>query len=147
MNSKAIILILAALLSGCNIADELCAAEAITDTNNVWAFLHFNVPEESDKSESYYYYGKISKSLYEKINSNTISSGFILMEDVRYWGEDDMVHEYEDNEYSGDLLFRIEHVVRVKILKMDPMLGFEDSKKTEVSPSLNTENDSPKVSS
>lgn len=146
MNPKVIILILAAMLSGCNIADELCAAEAITEKNNIWAFLHFNVPEESGKSESYYYYGKISKSLYEKINSNTISSGFIHLEDVRYWGEDDLVHEYEDNEYSGDLLFRIEHVVRVKILKMDPMLGSESTNKTEISPSLSTENDIPKVS-
>ncbi len=146
MNSKAMILILTTLLSGCNLTEELCAAEAIIEKNNTWAFLQFNVPEENDKNESYYYFGKISGSLYEKINSNTISSGFIHLEDVRYWGEDDLVHEYADDEYSGDLLFRIEHLVRVKVLKMDPLLGFESSKQTEVSPSLDTENDSPEVS-
>jgi len=144
MKSKAIIFILTVFLSGCNIADELCAADAITEKNNLWAFMHFNVPEEGGKIESYYYFGKISESLYEKINTNAISTGFMHLEEVRYWGEDDLVHEYKDNEYSGDLLFRVEHLVRVKVLNMDPLLGFKDSIQEDIAPILESENESPK---
>lgn len=142
MKFKSIIFIVAVFLSGCNIADELCAADAITDKNTLWAFMHFNVPEEGDKIESYYYFGKISESLYEKINSNTVSSGFMQLEDVRYWGDDDLVHEYKDNEYSGDLLFRIEHLVRVKVLNMDPLLGFKEPIQEDAAPISESENES-----
>ncbi|WP_250657527.1 hypothetical protein [Alkalimarinus coralli] len=147
MNLRVIIFVLAAFLSGCNIADELCASDAVADKKQLWVFMQFNVPEEGEKIESYYYFGKISGSLYEKISSNAKSSGFVKLEDVRYWGEDDLVHEYRDNEYTGELVFKIEHLARVKVLKMDPMLGFKESELDDAAPVVEPEGETPNAAS
>ncbi len=128
MKLKAVIVVLAVLLSGCDLVEELCAVEAEIEGPRVWAFMQFNVPEEGGEIGSYYYYGNISKELYEKINSNTIKRGFMLLEKVRYWGDDDLVHEYKDKEYSGNLVFRVEDLVRIKGINSDPLLGFDEPK-------------------
>ena len=128
MKLKVVIVVLAVLLGGCDLVEELCAVEAEIEGPRVWAFMQFNVPEEGGGMESYYYYGNISKELYKKINSNKIKRGFMMLEKVRYWGDDDLVHEYKDKEYSGDLVFRIEDLVRIKGINSDPLLGFDEPK-------------------
>ncbi|OUR98047.1 hypothetical protein A9Q81_12365 [Gammaproteobacteria bacterium 42_54_T18] len=103
--------------------------------------MQFNVPEEGGEIGSYYYYGNISKELYEKISSNKIKRGFMLLEKVRYWGDDDLVHEYRDKEYSGDLVFRIENLVRIRGINGDPLLGLDEPKQVTVpvKPDVTTE--------
>ena len=128
MKLKIAVVVLAVLLAGCDLVEELCAVEAEIEGPRVWAFMQFNVPEEGGGIGSYYYYGNISKELYDKINSNKIKRGFMLLEKVRYWGDDDLVHEYRDKEYSGNLVFRVEDLVRIKGINSDPLLGFDEPK-------------------
>lgn len=117
-------LILTALaISGCNIESESSAFQANLTQPKLWTFIQFNVPEEDGKSEDYYYYGNISKNLYEKISANELESGFLLMEDVKYWGNDDIIHDYRDSENSGDLVFRIEDIKRISRLNKEPETG------------------------
>lgn len=132
-------LILTALaISGCNIDSESTALQANLKQQQIWTFIHFNVPEEDGKSEDYYYYASISKSLYEKISANELESGFLLMEDVKYWGNDDIIHDYRDSENSGELVFRIEDIKRISRLNKEPETGrgseqfVEEEKEEEV---------------
>jgi hypothetical protein len=116
------LLIAALFLSGCNMEE----AQSITDnvsTEKVWVFAQYNVLEKDEKIEDYYYYGKISKPLYERIKSNRISHGFILMEDVKYWGGDDLIHNYSDGENSGEIVFRIESLAKMELVKKKPIAG------------------------
>lgn len=108
---------------GCNQIDEVSALKSLNDSKRVWVFAQFNVPEEGGEIESYYYYGKISKALYESISNNEIGSGFILMSQVKYWGNDDLIHDYENKETSGELVFRIEHIATVNLINTPPVAG------------------------
>jgi len=129
-----------AVLSGCNV-DEVVAINDNMEEETVWVFAQFNVPEEGDKIDSFYYYGKVSKPLYERIKSNNIQQGFILLDDVKYWGTDDLIHDYADEEEEGELVFRIENIYRIKLIKKEPKLGkapFSENTELESPASLPT---------
>ncbi|KZN45392.1 hypothetical protein [Pseudoalteromonas luteoviolacea] len=108
---------------GCSPLDEFSALKKLNDAERVWVFAQFNVPEEGGEIESYYYYGEVSKPLYESISNNEIGSGFILMSKVKYWGDDDLIHDYDNKETSGELVFRIEHIATVNLINTPPVAG------------------------
>jgi len=122
MNKVLTTLLLVVLMAGCDI-DEAVAVNDNLKEERVWVFAQFNVPEEGDKIDSYYYYGKVNDDLYQRISDNKIEHGFIHLQDVKYWGTDDLVHDYSDNEYAGDLIFRIEDIHRLKLIKQEPQTG------------------------
>lgn len=130
-------------ISGCNLEE----AQAIKDnasTEKVWAFIQFNVPLKDDEMEDYYYYGAISKPLYTSIKNNTLNSGFILMDDVKYWGNDDLIHEYADGENVGEIIFRIEDIRKIELVNTKPVVGkgseqFEEEKPVDVPNKANSE--------
>ncbi|MFO7594670.1 MAG: hypothetical protein R6X15_11585 [Pseudomonadota bacterium] len=115
--------IVLAFLNGCRASDESYALGAIGDKDLAWVFIQFNVPEEDDDSETYYLYGKISKQLLSKIADNRISQGFIFMRSDRYWGNDDTIKAYRDGENTGDLVYRIEDIRRMKVIRTEPKVG------------------------
>lgn len=126
MKLKVLLLCVFTLLSGCRFSEEMDAATSNISEERVWVFAQFNVPEENDAMETYYYYGNVAKSLYEQVSDNRLSSGFVLMKQVRYWGDDDRVHDYQDAEDSGNLIFRIEDIRRIKLINQDPLLDPEN---------------------
>lgn len=121
------------VLSACRTGDELYAFEAIDDKNLSWAFIQFYVPEDNGETETYYLYGQVSKNLLNKVASNQIEHGFIFMKNVRYWGENDTIREYRDGENTGDLVYRIEDIRRVKMIRTEPKvgMGYEQFEKQE----------------
>jgi hypothetical protein len=132
------ILLLAALLTGCDAYHELSSIGTNAHTDTVWTFTQFNVTEEGDTIDSYYYYGEISKKLYKKISDNQLSTGFILLRNVKYWGTDDLIHSYRSKESDGSLIFRIEDIQKMELIRTEPIAGkgqeqFEDEviKETE----------------
>ncbi len=111
-------------LQGCNIDSEYRALHAMkNDSERVWAFLQVNVPEEGTAVESYYYFAQISETLYQGVSQNQISEGFILLENVRYWGTDDLIYDYKDVEYTGEIVFRIEDIKRISLVNKEPIVG------------------------
>jgi hypothetical protein len=116
-------LLLVFLLVGCDL-DEAESVKHNISEETVWTFSQFNVPEDDGEIEDYYYYGRVSKSLYKKISRNEIQKGFILLQDVMYWGKDDLIHDYRDGEFTGDLIFRIEDVRRMRMIQKAPKAGF-----------------------
>jgi len=62
--------------------------------------------------------------LYQRIADNEIQSGFILLENVKFWCTDDLVHDYADNELSGELIFPIEDIHRIELINQRPRNRF-----------------------
>lgn len=122
MRNVCLAILVALFVSGCNL-DEIQAAKDNTSEKKVWAFIQFNVPFKNDQIEDYYYYGKISKPLYTKIKGNRIKTGFILLADVKYWGKDDLIHDYADGENKGEIVFRIEDIRRIELVNKRPIAG------------------------
>jgi|TARA_B100000745_G_scaffold277906_1_gene208595 hypothetical protein len=110
------------MVSACN-SEEIDAFKANMDDKQVWVFIQFNVPEENDAIESYYYYGQISGSIYRSISNNKLSRGFILLENVKYWGSDDIIHDFADLENTGEMVFRIEDIKRINLVRKAPTTG------------------------
>ncbi|MDQ6989226.1 MAG: hypothetical protein Q9M19_05025 [Mariprofundaceae bacterium] len=111
------------ILSSCQLNDETTALVEHVKQEKVWVFAQFNVPEEGDVIDSLYYYGTIPKSLYTLIQDNRIQQGFIVLSEVKYWGQDDLIHAYAGIEHTGELVFRIEDIRRLKLLNAVPKAG------------------------
>lgn len=109
------------IITGCDLQEAIAINENL-DERKVWVFAQINVPEE-EKIEDYYYFGKVSRSLYNGIRANNIARGFILFEEVKYWGDNDIITEYADVRSSGELVFRIEDLRKIELLKTAPIAG------------------------
>ena len=126
-----LILTLTISLLACNLRDEATSISTVDDKKRVWVFAQFNVLEENH-NETYFYYGRVSERMYRLIANNKISSGFILLKDAKYWGNDDVIHEYEDADDSGDLVFRIEDIAKINLLKKEPQTGLSANDTTSL---------------
>ena len=117
------VLIVVFCLAACDIKAESSALATMADSKTVWVFAQFNVPEEGELIETYYYYAKVSEKLYTRIANNDQGSGFILLQDVKYWGSNDLIYDYADAENAGEIVFRIEHIVKMKLVQTAPITG------------------------
>lgn len=99
----------------------------------IWVFAQINIPEK-ENFEDYYYFGKIEKTLYDDIINQRKEKGLILFRDLHYFNDEDKVEKYEDDTYSGNVLFRIEHLVKVEKVKKHPL-----EIQTETPPAENSE--------
>jgi hypothetical protein len=127
------ILTILAFLSACRAGDEVFALETGEDTKLSWTFIQFNVPEDEGETETYFLYAQISKRLLKTITNNQIEHGFIFLKNVRYWGDNNTIHEYRDGENTGELVYRIEDIRRIKLLHAEPKvgMGYEQFNKQE----------------
>ena len=139
MKRLAIVLVFLVVLQACNFRDEATAIEEINSKNPIWIFAQFNVPSEKGGLDTYYYFGQVNESLYNKIASNRIKSGFILMRNVRYWNTNNTIEAYYDQVDGSDLLFRIEDIQRIRKSKAEPVIGhkYEDEPVKETAPPQN----------
>lgn len=107
------------VLGGCSpqaVANQIVQT---IDDDTIWVQIHFNIPE-GDVVEDYYYYGRIHRGLYHKFLNGEVTEGMLLMRDVRFWNESEGIVKYEDEEYTGSISFRLEHVMKVTEFKKDP---------------------------
>jgi hypothetical protein len=128
---------LLASMSACELKEEAEAINEVQKTPKVWLYVQVNVPVADGQLKTHYYYARVSESLYNKIAKNEIGRGFLFLEDVRYYGNDDKVYSYADDESSGDLVYRIEDIKSIEKLKKPPRLAKdvvadkEEAKKNE----------------
>ena len=135
------ILIVLTTVGGCGFSNEVDALRSTADTKKVWGFFQFNVTNENGKLESYYYYGKVSANLYDRIKQNKIQKGFLFLDEAQYWGEDDKIHAYRDEESSGELVFRIEDIKRIQLLRHKPGVERSPTQESGEKSSASVEND------
>ena len=118
-------LLMLTLLSACNMRDEAEAAREFQDGKKIWVFAQINVPKEDNTIEDYYYFAQINESLYKKIKDHRIEQGFIVLEKVRYWTNDDTIKSIGDEIYGDEMLFRIEDIRKIDLVKNEPAIGFK----------------------
>ena len=116
--------LLVLLVCVCFAAFTTCESKSIItqsiDEDTMWIFAHFNV-QEKDDLEDYYYFGRVNEDLYLEIIDGQIESGFILLRDVRYWNTENELQEYEDEMDVGDVVFRVQDIVKMTPQKGDPL--------------------------
>ncbi|MCP4161122.1 MAG: hypothetical protein GY760_13700 [Deltaproteobacteria bacterium] len=122
MKKYFLVLIVFIVLTGCNPMEEASALKNNISEKTTWVYMQFNV-HENNQIETYYYYGRVAKPLYDKIASNKITKGFILLREVKYWGNDNLIHDYKSSKYSGDLTFRIEDIKHIRGINKEPIAG------------------------
>ena len=81
--------------------------------------------------EDYYYFAQINESLYEKITDHRIKQGFIVLDNVRYWTNDDTIKSIGDEIYDDEMLFRIEDIRKIDLVKNEPRIGFKYGQQEE----------------
>ena len=119
------------LLSACNMRDEVEAAKELQDGKKIWIFAQLNVPKEDNTIEDYYYFARINESLYKKIKDHRIKQGFITFQNVRYWTNDDTIQSIGDEIYADEMVFRIEDIRKIDLVKSEPRIGFKYGQKEE----------------
>ena len=117
-------LLLLSLISACNPGDEMEAAKEFQDGKKIWVFAQINVPKENNAIEDYYYFAQINESLYKKIKDHRIKQGFIVLEKIRYWTNEDTIKSIGDEIYDDEMLFRIEDIRKIDLVKNEPRIGF-----------------------
>lgn len=122
MKNILLVIVLLISLNACYY-DEITAIETNMKSPRTWVYAQFNIPNSSDEIESYYYYALISETLYSKILNNELERGFIHLGKVRYWDNNDRIDEYRDRESFGDLILRIEHIVKMEKIVKEPIVG------------------------
>ena len=111
-------------LTACKLGNEIEAVKEMQDAKKIWIFAQLNVPEENNEIEDYYYFAQINESLYEKIKNQKIKEGFIVFQKTRYWSKDDVIKSIADEIYSDEMLFRIEDIRKIDLVKKEPKIGF-----------------------
>jgi len=119
--SKIIILLIGLyLVAACNgqndSGDDYIEEKLRTQTEKVWVYIQINVPYEENQIDSFWYYGQIPLGMYNKMANNSIEEGFFQLRNVHYYSSDeDAVFPYEDDEDTGNIIFKVEHVARKRI--------------------------------
>jgi hypothetical protein len=113
------------MVSACKVGNEIEALKEVQDSQKIWVFAQLNVPQENNKIEDYYYFAQINESLYKKIKNQKIKEGFIVFQKTRYWSKDDVIKSIADEMYSDEMLFRIEDIRKIDLVKKEPKIGFK----------------------
>ena len=115
------------LLAGCGADQELQSIERGNLEPSVWVFAQINVPAEEDELESYYYFARVSRALYDDVSQNKLEQGFALLREVHYWDNDDRIRAYRDEADEGELVFRIEDIRKLTLLRRGPVVGLDST--------------------
>jgi hypothetical protein len=114
-----LLLFIMSFLTSCFVEDGVAVIRQSIDEDSMWVFIHFNVTEK-EVLEDYYYYGRISSELYDRIIDGEIQEGFIVLRDIRYWDLEDKIQKYEDYAATGTIVFKIQDIARITLQKGDP---------------------------
>ncbi len=123
-----LLLSLFVMLASCD-QMKLSANSYENSQKTIWTY----VETKSDETESQYRYhlfGQMKESLFYEISNNVIESGFFMLSSVKYYDNNNLVAEYADDQYTGNLVFRIEDIQMIKQMKKAPKIGLEPNEAT-----------------
>ena len=101
-----------------------------------WVYIELSTISKTDTTD-YFLYGQINKSIINKID-NDDSEGLFLISKARFMNDDKMLELYEDEEYSGELVFKIQDIEEIKLYNDDPVQLFDINKLHESAKKLRT---------
>ncbi|GGD27006.1 hypothetical protein [Flavobacterium orientale] len=94
-----------------------------TDTYNQWVYITIETVLTRDTT-TYFYYGKINDQVMKRLNKGN-ETGHFTLKDIRYLDNDDLLELYEDEFTTGDLIFRVQDIARIQLLKKDPIYFYD----------------------
>lgn len=117
------------LLSACD-QMKMSANSYENSQKTVWTYVEI---ESDGKSTDYRYFlfGEMKESLFNDISNNVIESGFFMLASVKYYDNNNVVANYSDDLYTGNMVFRIEDIQIIKKMKKTPLIGIGADKATE----------------
>lgn len=100
-----------------------------TTTNNqdVWVYVEV-LSEDNDGPYDVNMYGQIKNSIFERIQNDSDTKGIFLIKNIRYINEDDFLQTFEDDQFQGSSVYRIEKIITMDVLKSDPIFTFNKDK-------------------
>ncbi|MFK8011294.1 MAG: hypothetical protein AB8B80_04585 [Marinicellaceae bacterium] len=117
------------LLSACD-PMKLSANSYENSQKTTWIYVEI---QSNGKSSDYRYFlfGEMKESLYHDISNNVIESGFFMLASVKYYDNNNVVANYSDGLYTGNMVFRIEDIQLIKKMKKPPVIGIGANEATE----------------
>ena len=128
---KYIVLILSivVLLSAC---DQMTNSAKSYENSHKKIWTYVEVKSEDESSDyRYFLFGEMKENLFIDISNNVIESGFFMLESVKYYDNNNLVANYANDLYTGNLVFRIEDIQMIKKMKKAPLIGIEADEATE----------------
>lgn len=123
MNKVILCFALAFMLSACE-PMKMSARSYENCQNTLWVYIEI----QSNGNESdyrYFLFGEMKESLLNDISNNVIESGFFMLSSVKYYDNNNLVANYADDEYTGNMVFRIEDIQMIKKMKKAPQIGLK----------------------
>ena len=117
------------LLSACD-PMKMSANSYENSHKKIWTYVEIESNGESSDYR-YFLFGEMKENLFNDISNNVVESGFFMLESVKYYDRNNLVTNYSDNLYTGNLVFRIEDIQIIKKMKKAPPIGIGADEATE----------------
>lgn len=121
------------LMYSCNQVKDVVIEKADKDYQQ-WVFIVMEIPSYTD-TINYYYYGQVKSDLLDEMEQND-TEGFFLLRNIRFINKDDKLDVYEDKIELGTVLYRKRDIVKISVVKTDPILTMKPDELTEAARQL-----------
>jgi hypothetical protein len=102
------------VLMGCN-----SSSTDLLNYKKTWVYVELEVITKDTDYD--YYFGQINQKILDKLAIDKSSGSFFVLSNVRYYNDSDKVQEYADALDGGTLYFRTNDIVKLEVLKHDPL--------------------------
>ena len=102
------------LLVGCN-----NVSTEVLNTKKTWVYVELKVITED--TDYYYYFGQVNQSILDKLAMDKGYSSLFVLNNMRYNDDFDKIQEYADSRDDGTMFFRTDDIVKLEVLKHDPL--------------------------
>lgn len=93
-------------------------SKEILDIRKTWVYVELEVTTHD--TDYYYYFGQMNQKILNELEADQGNRLFVLR-NVRYYDDLDSIQEYADATDDGTLFFRTDDIVKIEILKHDPL--------------------------
>lgn len=128
MRNITILIFFVVVLAACD-QMKMSANSYENSQKTVWTYVEIQ-SDGADSDYRYFLFGEMKESLFDDISNNVIEAGFFMLASVKYYDSNNLVAEYSDDEYTGNLVFRIEDIQMIKQMKKAPKIGIEPNEAT-----------------
>jgi len=104
----------------------LSCADSTLKNKKTWVYLEvYNITQNDTTVD--YVYGKLRDTDLEKIKSQSSSEDLFELTDGRYLDDNQIPHDFSEENETGSFLYRIKHITYLEIQKGDPLKFIKDS--------------------
>ena len=127
MAKKPLLVIIIVILFSCGYTSK----NTPLNPNKKWVYVELAVKNKDTTPEYYYYYGQMYERVLDNIANDENYEALFVLSKVRYIKHEDgeeKVLTYEDNIDEGTIYFNTGDIVKLEILKKDPLLENKEEK-------------------